>query len=156
MLYNTSLWFHITGICLMAGVTVVDFILTRKFWVFYARDAQQGILIKQATNRLPLLIIAGILLILLSGVGMMAATNGVFDTMLWFRIKMILVLLVILNSIINGRRLAGQLNRLLASGISESVDEQPLNRIRKGLNLFHISQLILFFFIFFLSAFKFN
>ena len=70
---------------------LVDFILTRKFWTFYAKDPQQGILVKQMTNRLPLLIIAGIILILLSGVGMMAATNGVFDTMLWFRVKMILV-----------------------------------------------------------------
>lgn len=156
MLYTTSLWFHITGICLMAGVTVVDFILTKKFWTLYAKDPQQGIVIKQATNRLPLLIIAGMLLIILSGVGMMVATNGVFDTMLWFRIKMVLVLFVILNSIINGRRLGGQLNRFLASGISPSADEQPLNRIRKGLNQFHISQLILFFIIFFLSAFKFN
>jgi hypothetical protein len=156
MLYNTSLWFHITGICLMAGVTVVDFILTRKFWTLYAKDPQQGILIKQATKRLPILIFAGILLILLSGVGMMAATNGVFDTMLWFRIKMILVLFVILNSVINGRRLGGQLNRLLASGISQSVDVQPMTRIRKGLNIFYISQMILFFIIFFLSTFKFN
>ena len=156
MLYNTSLWFHITGICLMAGVTLVDFILTRKFWTFYAKDPQQGILVKQMTNRLPLLIIAGIILILLSGVGMMAATNGVFDTMLWFRVKMILVLLVILNGLINGRRLAGRLNRVLASAVPQSADEQPLNRIRKNLDLFYISQLILFFIIFFLSAFKFN
>lgn len=156
MLYNTSLWFHITGICLMAGVTVVDFILTKKFWTVYAKNPQQGILVKQMTNRLPLLIIAGIVLILLSGVGIMAATNGVFDTMLWFRIKMVLVLFVILNSVINGRRLGGQLNRLLASGISQSPNEQPLSRLRKGLNGFYISQLILFFIIFFLSTFKFN
>lgn len=156
MLYNTSLWFHITGISLMAGVTVVDFIFTKRFWTLYAKNPQQGILVKQMTNRLPLLVMTGIVLILLSGVGMMAATNGVFDTMLWFRIKIILVLFVILNSIINGRRLGGQLNRLLASGISQSADEQPLNRIRKGLNLFHISQMILFFIIFFLSTFKFN
>ena len=156
MLYNTSLWFHITGICLMAGVTVVDFILTRKFWTFYAKDPQQGILVKQMTNRLPLLVIVGTVLILLSGVGMMAATNGVFDTMLWFRVKMILVLLVILNGVINGRRLAGRLNRVLASAVPQSADEQPLKRIRKNLDLFYISQLILFFIIFFLSAFKFN
>jgi uncharacterized membrane protein len=156
MLYNTSLWFHITGICLMAGVTVVDFILTKKFWSVYAKNPQQGILVKQMTNRLPLLIIAGIVLILLSGVGIMAATNGVFDTMLWFRIKMVLVLFVILNSVINGRRLGGQLNRLLASGIAQSPNEQPLSRLRKGLNVFYISQLILFFIIFFLSTFKFN
>ena len=156
MLYNTSLWFHITGICLMAGVTVVDFILTKKFWTVYAKNPQQGILVKQMTNRLPLLIIAGIVLILLSGVGIMAATNGVFDTMLWFRIKMVLVLFVILNSVINGRRLGGQLNGLLASGISQSPNEQPLSRLKKGLNVFYISQLILFFIIFFLSTFKFN
>ena len=155
MLFNTSLLFHITGITLLAGTTVVDFILTRKFWNLYTKDPQQGMLVRKMSDRLPLLIVAGIVLILLSGVGMMAATRGVFDTMLWFRIKMVLVLIVILNGILNGRRLGNRLNRLLAADAPRPAD-QPLNRLRSRLNLFHITQLTIFFLIFFLSAFKFN
>ncbi|MRG48999.1 hypothetical protein GFS24_28075 [Chitinophaga sp. SYP-B3965] len=153
MLFNTSLWFHIIGISLMAGVTVADFVLTRKFWAFYVKSPQEGILVRKISNKLPVLIIAGILLILLSGVGMMIATHGVFDTFLWFRIKMGLVLLVILNAVIFGRRQNTQLNKLL---LKEIPEEQLLKRIQKNLNTFHITQLTLFAFIYLLSTFKFN
>ena len=156
MIFSASLWFHIIGITLMAGATVVEFMLTRKFWTIYAVDQQGGILVRKASDKLPLLVVAGIVLILLSGVGMMAATGGVFDTMLWFRIKMILVVLVIVNGVANGRRLGARLNRLLAPGAPQPADQQLLNRVRNRLDLFFISQLSLFFIIFFLSAFKFN
>ena len=150
MLFNTSLWLHIIGISLMAGVTVADFVLTRKFWALYAHNPQEGILVRKITNRLPVLIIAGTLLILLSGVGMMIATHGVFDSFLWFRIKMGMVLLVILNAIIFGRRQQTRLNKLL-------LQETPsLSGIRKNLNTFHITQLVLFAIIYLLSTFKFN
>lgn len=150
MLFNTSLWLHIIGISLMAGVTVADFVLTRKFWAVYAHNPQEGILVRKVSNRLPVLIIAGTLLILLSGVGMMIATRGVFDTFLWFRIKMGVVLLVILNAIIFGRRQNARLNKLL-------LQETPsLSGIRKNLNTFHITQLVLFAIIYLLSTFKFS
>ncbi|SIO49410.1 hypothetical protein [Chitinophaga niabensis] len=150
MLFNTSLWLHIIGISLMAGVTVADFVLTRKFWALYAHNPQEGILVRRVSNKLPVLIIAGTALILLSGVGMMIATRGVFDTFLWFRIKMGMVLLVILNAIIFGRRQNAKLNKLL-------LQETPaLSGIRKNLNTFHITQLVLFAIIYLLSTFKFN
>ncbi len=150
MLFNTSLWLHIIGISLMAGVTVADFVLTRKFWTLYAHNPQEGILVRKISGRLPVLIIAGTLLILLSGVGMMIATHGVFDTFLWFRIKMGMVLLVILNAIIFGRRQQTKLNKLLQQ------EAPSLAGIRKNLNIFHITQLVLFAIIYLLSTFKFN
>lgn len=150
MLFNTSLWFHIIGISLMAGVTVADFVLTRKFWALYAHNPQEGILVRRISDKLPVLIIAGTVLILLSGVGMMIATRGAFDAFLWFRIKMGIVLLVILNAIIFGRRQHTQLNKLL-------LQEQPsLSGIKRNLNIFHVTQLTLFAVIYLLSTFKFN
>jgi hypothetical protein len=156
MIYHASLWFHIIGITLLAGTTVVDFVLTRKFWAFYAKDNQAGILVRKMSDKLPILIAAGIVLILLSGVGMMVYMHMVFGAMLWFRIKMALVLLVILNGALVGRRQDAKLNRLLASGATQPAYEQSLDQVKKSLNRFHITQLTLFFIIFFLSAFKFN
>jgi uncharacterized membrane protein len=156
MIYQTSLWFHIIGITLLAGTTVTDFVLTRKFWAFYSKDPAAGILVRKMTDKLPLLIVAGIVLILLSGVGMMAILHSVIGTMLWFRIKIALVVVVILNGVVFGRRLATQLNRLLATGNTGTPDEQSLSRVKRNLQRFHITQLTLFFIIFFLSAFKFS
>ena len=156
MLFNASLWLHIIGITLLAGTTVVDFVLTRKFWAFYAINPQEGILVKKMLNRLPALIGIGTGLVLLSGIGMMAVFHTVFGAMLWFRIKIVLVLLVILNAILFGRRQGARLNRLLIAGASQPADQQSLDQIRRNMNLFHLTQLTLLLIIFFLSAFKFN
>ena len=156
MLYNACLWLHIIGISLMAGSTVVDFMLTRKFWAIYHLQPQEGILARKITARVSSLIMAGIIIILISGIGMMVATRGVFGSMLWFRIKMILVLVVIANGIVMGRRLGLQLKKVLVPAGHQLPDELSLMPLRKGLNRFHISQLILFLIIFLLSTFKFN
>jgi hypothetical protein len=156
MLYNASLWLHIIGISLMAGTTVVDFMLTQRFWTIYNSHPQEGILAKRMTDRIRSLITAGILLILISGVGMMIATRGAFGTMLWFRIKMILVFIVIVNGVVIGRRLGLQLKRVLVPVGHQLPDAPSLSALRRGLNVFHISQLILFLMIFLLSTFKFN
>lgn len=156
MIYHVSLWLHIIGITLLAGTTVVDFVLTRRFWAFYAKDNQAGVLVRKMTDKLPLLIVAGIVITLLSGIGMMTILHTVVGAMLWFRIKIGLVLIVILNGIIVGRRLNTRLNKLLVSAGTPSVNEGSLNQVKKNLHLFHLTQLTIFFIIYFLSAFKFN
>lgn len=156
MIYHVSLWLHIIGITLLAGTTVVDFVLTRRFWAFYAKDNQAGVLVRKMTDKLPLLIVAGIVITLLSGIGMMTILHAVVGAMLWFRIKIGLVLIVILNGIIVGRRLNTRLNKLLVSAGPRSANEGSLNQVKKSLRLFHLTQLTIFFIIYFLSAFKFN
>lgn len=154
MLFNTSLWLHVIGITCMAGATVVEYVLARKFWRIYARNPQSGILGSNITANIPLLTMVGMLLILLSGVGMMIATRGVFDSMLWFRIKMALVVIVILNAILNGRKQRAKLDKLLVEAVSP--DPQQLAQARKHQRNFYISQLFLFLIIFLLSTFKFK
>ena len=98
----------------------------------------------------------GILLLILSGVSMMALTNGVFGEQIWFRIKFGLVLLIITHGIVMGRRQMTNLKKFLArETIGGQVDAQLL-KIKAGLNRFHIIQISLFIIIFVLSIFKFN
>lgn len=156
MIYNASLWLHIIGFTLLAGTTVIDFILTRKFWTLYDNDPASGKPLRTMMNRLPLLTVIGTLLILLSGAGMMVFLHAVFGAMLWFRIKMALVLLVILNGAIVGRKQFGQLNKLIMTSAGTVATAHALLRVRRNLNVFHLTQLGLLLTIFFLSAFKFN
>ncbi|AXY72861.1 hypothetical protein D3H65_02250 [Paraflavitalea soli] len=156
MIYHASLWFHIIGITLLAGTTFVDFVLTRKFWAFYAKDQPAGMVARKLTEKLPLLVVAGIVLTLLSGIGMMTILHAVIGAMLWFRIKIILVVIVILNGIVVGRKLNGRLNKMLTTAGTGPANDQSLQQLKKNLQLFHITQLTIFFIIFFLSAFKFN
>jgi uncharacterized membrane protein SirB2 len=155
-LLNTALLFHIVGITCMAGATLVDFLLTKKFWDQYEMDKSKALAVRNALGSIPSLMIAGILLLILSGVGMMAITQGVFGEQIWFKIKFALVIIVILNGILVGRKQGVRLNAVLLKNSDESDLSPELKKIRKRVNLFHISQLFLFLTIFILSVFKFN
>ncbi len=42
-LYHTALVAHITGLTMMAGTTLVDYIMTKQFWKQYAIDKMKGL-----------------------------------------------------------------------------------------------------------------
>jgi hypothetical protein len=76
--------------------------------------------------------------------------------MLWFRVKMPLVILLVLNGSVLARRLGTQLNKLLS--VAETATGGNTNRIvavRSRLRLVYVVQLLLFLSIFILSIFKF-
>jgi uncharacterized membrane protein SirB2 len=104
--------------------------------------------------KIPRLAGIGAALLILSGIGMMALTRGVYGEQFWFQIKFGLVILVILNSLLIGRRQGNKLQRILATGGLVLTDE--VSRIKSRLNRFHLLQLLFFLIIIFLSVFKFN
>ena len=85
---------------------------------------------------------------------MMALTHGVFGEQLWFRIKFGLVILLILNALVIGRRQGLRLRKVIDS--SGPVFTAEVQGIKSRLNRFHVAQLSLFILIIFLSIFKFN
>ena len=142
------------GFVMVAGTTVADFIAFRQFWNQYELDAVKGRAVFQAISKFPILFRIGIILIILSGVGMMAITHGVFGEQLWFRIKFALVIMVILNGLITGRRQSRRLSRILNAELPDNFVK--FARVKGNLKMFHYVQLTLLFIILFLSVFKFN
>jgi uncharacterized membrane protein SirB2 len=154
--YNAVLVAHIIGLTMLAGTTLVDYVTTRYFWKQYSMDKQNAITIQQAISKFQFLPAIGLLLLIISGVGMMALTRGVFGEQIWFRIKFGLVVIIIINALAIGRRQSLKLRKLLsAENRSEKVDMQ-LFKIKTNLQWFHIIQITLFIIVFILSAFKFN
>ena len=151
---QSFLTMHLMGFVMVAGTTVVDFVAFRQFWRQYELDPAKGRAVFQALSKFPILLRIGIVLIILSGVGMMAITHGVFGEQTWFRIKFALVIIVILNGLITGRRQVLKLNGILDTA-GDSISGK-IERARRNLRLFHYSQLTLLFIILFLSVFKFN
>ena len=145
---------HLMGFVMVAGTTVADFIAFRQFWNQYELDAVKGRAVFQAISKFPILFRIGIILIILSGVGMMAITHGVFGEQLWFRIKFALVIMVILNGLITGRRQSRRLSRILNAELPDNFVK--FARVKGNLKMFHYVQLTLLFIILFLSVFKFN
>jgi uncharacterized membrane protein SirB2 len=86
-LLNISLVFHLVGLVLIAGSTLMDLVTTSQFWKTYSVLARTGIA-----------------LLVLSGISMMTIMHGAYGQQTWMRIKIGLVVLVILNVIIVVRR----------------------------------------------------
>lgn len=153
-LFPTFLTLHLTALTLMAGTTLVDFMAYRSLWKVVTEKKELSAGLLQLMAKLPRIIGIGAAVLITSGIGMMALTHGVFGEQLWFRIKFGLVLLLIGNGLIIGRRLGIRLRKLLAA--EGPVFSEQINAIRGSLTRFHVMQLSIFFVIIFLSAFKFN
>lgn len=141
---------HITGLTLAAGTTLVGFLVNRRFWKFYTADRMKALTVMELGARLPAVIGIGMGLLLLSGFFLMFLTKGVFAEQIWFRIKGILVILVIANSFV-ARSLTKRMKTLIAAN-----DSNGLSSLKQKVNIFYIVQLLLFFSIFVLGVFKFN
>lgn len=155
-IYHAALATHITGITMMAGTTLMDYVVFKQIWKQYWADKTKALAISEALAKLQIVFGSGFLLLLISGITMMYLTHGVFGEQTWFRIKFGLILLIMINGIGFGRRLGVRLRKLLPEEISGiDVSGQTL-KIRDNLNLFHVTQLAIFLTIFVLSVFKFN
>ena len=153
-LYHAFLLFHITGIILFIGTTVADYLAVNQFWRYYEQDQPKGQAIWQAMSKFPVLMGVGMLLIIITAVGMMAFTHGVFGEQVWLRVKVPIVLLTILNGLLIRRGQGSKLTKIMqqtGAGIS-----QQIKKIKRNLSIFHAVQLVMFFSILLLSVFKFN
>ncbi len=155
-LYQIALTTHIIGLSTMAGTTLASYFLTRQFWNKYAIDKSKATAIHEAGSKFSMLFGIGIILLILSGVAMMAITRGAFGEQLWFQIKFGLIIGVIINGLAVGRRQVSRLTKILSAEGPETNNTGKLLRIKSNIKWFHISQMVFFFIIFTLSVFKFN
>jgi uncharacterized membrane protein SirB2 len=153
-LLQLSILIHIIGLTLAAGTTLNSYMLYRRFWRIYPADRNRAMNILDGSSILPALIGLGIGLLILSGVGLMALTKGVYGEQLWFRIKFALFVLVIVNGFM-ARSLGRKQKKLLALSSERNVQDE-LDKLKGRFNAFYLSQLFLFLVIFILGVFKFN
>lgn len=155
-LLNTALIFHLIGLVLIAGSTFLDFITTSRFWKKYSINKYEALLIREISQLFPVVARVGIAFLVLSGIAMMAIMHGVYGEQNWMRIKIGLVVLIIVNVLLIGRRNGMQLFKLLNDERNGSDRSAELQKVKGRTRWFHLSQLILFLIIFILSVFKFN
>ncbi|HWV68310.1 hypothetical protein [Chitinophaga sp.] len=151
---SALLMLHLLALILMAGTTFIDFINYRMFWKLFNHRKEQAAGILSASAKFPRLIGIGAGFLIITGVGMIAVTHGVWAQQIWFRIKMILVLLLILNGIFNGNRLSAKLRAVISGNVPDLA--QRLLNLKGKLLAFHLLQFAFLLLIIFLSAYKFN
>jgi hypothetical protein len=155
-LYHIALVTHIIGLSMAAGTTPVAYLFNKGFWKHYRSDKPTGMAMYNSMPRFSILFGSGFILLIISGVIMMALTHGVFGEQMWFQIKFGLLIIIIINGIAIGRRQGLKLKRLLAAEKGGNNVEVSMSKTRSTLNMLYAFQMILFIIVFALSVFKFN
>jgi hypothetical protein len=150
--YNIALVTHVIGLTIMAGATFIDYITFRRLCKVFQEDNAKASVLEDYIYRLQRFIGIGILVILLSGITMMVKLHEVWGAQLWFRIKMGVLLLVIINGLGIRRMLGSRLRKIMIG----NIQDQQFQRIRQSLTIVQVIQMGLFVIIYVLSVFKFN
>ena len=153
---NALHWYlllHITGFTLMAGTIAADFAINRRVGKYLLNDRIKAMSMLESAAAFPALVGIGGILLLTTGIGMVVVFKGVVAHMLWFRIKMILVVLVVLIGSLVLRRQASRLKVLLTDG--KNGGNSQVLALSRTMSIFHVIELLLFLLIFILSVFQF-
>lgn len=147
---------HLTGLVLIAGMTIADMIAYRYFWKLYDIDKPKALPIFDTARNFQKLSLLGALLLILSGVGMMAIFHGEPGEHLWFRIKIVIVAAIILIGPLVARPTGAKLQKLLNANIIDAASQQQIMQLKARVNMLHLLHLVFFATIVILSVFKFN
>jgi uncharacterized membrane protein len=153
LLLNAGLVLHICGISLMVGMTIAGFATYRRLFILLAEDKNNATPLIATAELFSRLQMLGGLLILVGGIMMMVAFQGLIAGQLWFKVKLFLLALLILNMSFIFRPGGKFLRRFLNAADPEKAN---LVKARQLLNLFFIAQSLIFLGIFILSVFRFN
>jgi uncharacterized membrane protein len=116
----------------------------------------EALLMRELTRVFPIVARIGGALLVLSGIAMMTVMHGAYGTQIWMRVKIGLVVLIIVNMLVFGRRNATRLFKLVNDERNGTDRTIELERVKSTTRLFHFTQLLFFLVIFTLSVFKFN
>lgn len=105
-------------------------------------------------SKLSVLLIAGAMLLIVSGTGLFIVTHGVFAEQLWFKLKMGLIVILILNGFFFGGRQESKLKNIIRESGADL--NSKMRAVNLKLKLFYTFQAAIFFTIIILAIFKFN
>ena len=154
ILLQIFLIMHLTGLTLMAGTTVAEYITFNTFSKLFGKERERSLSLLELMKKLSGLLGLGAALLILSGIGLFIVTNGVFIHQFWFRIKLLLIFILILNGFLVGGRQESKLKK----GINENGihSNEQINKAMRNLRIFYRVQMGIFFVIIVLAVFKFN
>jgi len=154
---KSGLVVHITGIVIMVGTLFASFLVYRQFWKLSTNERDKATVLFNIISRFQVAQMIGGVLVVTGGITMMIALHGVLMHAAWFKIKMIVLLLIILNAVFIARPALLELKQLLALvQVEEGEGHFKVFAVKRKITVFHALQFIFFLAIFILSAFQFN
>jgi len=153
-IFDLLLVLHLCGMATAIGMTLANLIAFKQFWKLYAINKEQGVLSFRGITKFNLFGMLSLLLVILTGIGLLWVVHWTLAELLWFKIKMTMVLLLLVNGFTLGRINNVKLSKL----ISEKEKPNPLpdiKNLKRNLQIFQATQLILFLIAIIMVAFKF-
>ena len=143
---------HIAGIVMMAGTTMIDYLSFKTFWEWADSGDARAPGLVPLMARYGTLIRTGAITIILTGIALFILDKGIIWSQPWFKIKTVLVVILILNGLLIGNK---QGHRLREAVMAHSTDfiHHTLS-IRESMNWFYPIQLALFFLIIIISVIR--
>lgn len=143
---------HITGFTMMAGTVLAWFAVYRRLDKYILVDKPRALTTLDSISSFPRLVGIGAALLITSGIAMVIIFKGTVAQMIWFKIKMVLVLLILLNGALILQRGGNKLKHLLQSSTPSNT---AITVLKSRLNIANTIQLFFFLTVFILSIFRF-
>lgn len=143
---------HLIAFTMLAGTVLAHFIIHNKLNHYLLTNHVRALTMLESAGSLGPVMGIGTGLLLLTGIGMVLVFHGTVAQMLWFKIKMVLVLVLLLNGTITPRRVTNGLKQALSTNGEAAV---PASTWKGRMRLFHTIQLLLIVTILVLSVLRF-
>jgi len=145
---------HITGIVMMAGTTMIDYLTFKTFWQFADTGDNRVFGLIPLMARYGIFIKTGAVTIILTGIALFVLNKGDIWAQPWFKVKTVLVIALILNGLLIGNRQGHKLRETVMAHTADFL--QHTISIRESMNRFYPIQLTLFFLIILISMIRFD
>jgi hypothetical protein len=145
---------HLIGLTLMAGTTAAECITFKTFRKMPDNEKDKAMGLLKLMEKLSSLMSLGAALLVISGTGLLVITGGVFFHQFWFKVKLVLIVMLILNGFLVG----GRQHAILKKTISENGGyfTGKLTAVISNLRVFYGVQMAIFCIIIMLAVFKFS
>lgn len=154
ILLQICLVVHLVGLALMAGTTAAEYITFKTFRKTPDNEKDKAMGLLKLMEKLSSLMSLGAALLVISGTGLLVITGGVFFHQFWFKVKLVLIVMLILNGFLVGGRQHTKLKKGMSEngGYFTSQLEVAISKLR----VFYGVQMAIFCTIIVLAVFKFN
>ncbi|HVU98747.1 MAG TPA: hypothetical protein VHE34_26175 [Puia sp.] len=140
--FRAVLALHVMGIVVMAGTTMIDYLTYKTFWKLADAGDARGLGLIPLMAKYGAFVRAGAVMIILTGLLLSMQEKGLFWGQSWFRIKMALTVVLVLNGMLVGNRQGNQLRDTVSAHVADFA--RYTMDIRVSMNRFYPMQLILF------------
>lgn len=154
-LFSFGLFIHIIGITCIAGGSIGGLILENHIWKQIRKSPEGVKVLGPLMSKYPVIIQVGTLLMLISGLMMLAAIGWVVAGQWWFVIKMIFVVALVLNGILIARPNGKKLQKLVSLLMKGQPVQNELKMVKKIMTLFHVSEMAMLLIVYLLAIFRF-